>query len=50
LKLIPDLEGDIFLKVPGLCLLHEINNKHIKHTKKLSRMLGNSCSKTNFFI
>jgi hypothetical protein len=48
--LIPDLEGEIFLNVPFSCLLHEINNKHIKHMKKLNRMLGHSCSKINFFI
>jgi hypothetical protein len=50
MKLIPDLEGGIFLKVPFSCLLHEINKEHITHMKKLSRMLGNSSLKINFII
>jgi hypothetical protein len=50
MKLIPDLEGDIFLKVPLLSLLHEKNNTLIKQMQKLILILINPCIKNNLFI
>jgi len=50
MKLIPELEGEIFLKVALLSLVHEKNNMHIKHTKKLILTLRNSGIKINLFI
>jgi len=49
LKLIPELEGDIFLKDPLLSLLHEKNNTQSKHRKMLILILGNSCIKIILF-
>jgi hypothetical protein len=50
MKLIPDLAGDIFLKVALLSLLHEKNNAHIKHRQTLILILRNPGIKINLFI